>query len=265
MEEDNTQSVQNILDIDFKKVGYWKLNNVDELELVKNDENSFIINNVLYAFVLEGEADDLIKYIGKTTQSLSKRFVGYAKPGKDQQTNFRVNKKIMHELKNNKKIISIWSFKDIEPLKWGQFNLNLASGLEDSLVYNVSPEWNKAGKKAITSTEEMEIEDLDLSLDGTINYEFQIVLGKTYYNLGYMNPGTKISEFMGGEGEIVELKIDNQLMTAKINRTANFYGAVRLNFGKDLALWYQENFKLGDRVKAILEVNNDKSLIKLKK
>ena len=61
MEESNKQSVQNILDIDFRKVGYWKLTINHELQLVKEIESSFDINNSLYAFVIDGENDDLVK------------------------------------------------------------------------------------------------------------------------------------------------------------------------------------------------------------
>jgi len=264
MEKDNIQSVQTILDIDFKKVGYWKFNESGELELVKTIENSFTTNNALYAFVLEGERDDLIKYIGKTTQSLSKRFIGYVKPGQGQQTNLRVNKKIIHELEKGK-IISIYTFRDVKRLKWGKFNLNLASGLEDSLVYNVSPDWNIAGKKVISSTEEMEVEDLHLSFESTDNYEFQIVLGKAYFNQGFMNPGTKISQFLGEVGKIVKLKIDNDIINSKIDRTSNPNGSVRLYFGQELAKWYQRYFSIGDSVNAILEVNKDEAIITLTK
>ncbi len=81
-----------------------------------------------------------------------------------------------------------------------------------------------------------------------------------------MNPGKKISDFMGNEGEIVTLKLpDGSLLSTEINRTANTNGSVRLSFGKELANWYQSVYQLGDSVEALINIGSEASTIEIVK
>lgn len=260
-----SKSAQILLDVNFSITGSWTLSEDGSQCIIdKLNESNFDINNVLYAFTVQSNSDaETIKYIGKTTQTLNQRFVGYAKPGASQQTNQRVNKAIIQEIQSGNKV-SIYIFKDVEQLNWGGFNLNLASGLEDSLVYEISPDWNRAGKKLSTSTEELESETLDVNLDNIKTLAFTIKLGVAYYNHGYMNPGKKVSDFMGNEKEIVTLKLpDGSLLSTEINRTANTNGSVRLSFGKELANWYQSVYQLGDSVEALINIGGESTSIEI--
>lgn len=257
---DKDKSAQILLDINFIKTGSWELSNdKTRCEINKLDEANFRINNVLYAFIVEKEdRDEIISYIGKTTQSLNQRFQGYAKPGVSQQTNQRVNKAILKELNSGNRV-SIYLFKDVGPLNWGGFNLNIASGLEDSLVYEISPEWNRAGTRVVTASEELE-NDAPINL----TMPFNIKLGKAYFNFGYMNPGTEISNHMGDEGDKVELKLPNGTkLSSKIDRTSNTNAAARLYFGKILANYYQSNYKLGDTLEALFTIDDEKYAIEI--
>ncbi|MET6989179.1 hypothetical protein [Sediminicola arcticus] len=260
-----SKSAQILLDVNFNKTGSWTLSaDGTQCSISKLNEPNFEINNVLYAFTVQSNSDiEEIKYIGKTTQTLNQRFIGYAKPGKSQQTNLRVNNAIINELKFGKKV-SIYIFKDVEQLNWGGYNLNIASGLEDSLVYEISPEWNKAGRKLITSTEELENQVLDSNLGNIKKLAFNIKLGHAYYTLGFMNPGKKISDFMGGEGELVSLKLPNgSVLKTKIDRNSNPNGSVRLSFGKELANFYQSKYQFGDTIEALINIGEGVYTIEL--
>jgi len=127
------QNIQQLIDINFKYLGNWFFHD-DELD---NTIQNTDITNFLYAFVI----DDNIQYIGKSTQSIKKRFAGYKKPGKSQTTNIKNNKNIKDTLKNNQEI-KIYIFNDNSPLRYGKFNINLAAGLEDSLINSIKPPWN---------------------------------------------------------------------------------------------------------------------------
>ena len=166
---------QDLLEIQFNKVGNWSLNDNSELSYSIDNSLSLIINfpNILYAFVLEMELGDKLMYLGKTTKSLKQRFTGYLKPGSGQQTNIRVNEKIL-ELLNNGNKISIYVFKDIECLQWSGYNLNLPAALEDSLVNKFSPDWNIHGKnKFLSSTAELENSNItNVDIESTLTYEF---------------------------------------------------------------------------------------------
>ena len=52
------------------------------------------------------------------------------------------NKNIKKELKNNNDI-KIYIFKSDDMLKYGEYDINLAAGLEDSLISTIKPIWNK--------------------------------------------------------------------------------------------------------------------------
>ncbi len=130
--------LKNLTGIGFKKVGQWSLSN-DELSLViESEENS---TNILYCFTVDG----VPKYIGKTIQPLKKRMYGYCKPSKSQSTNTRNNSRIKNCLITGNSV-ELYALPDNGLLHFGQFHLNLAAGLEDSIIAMVNPEWNSIGK-----------------------------------------------------------------------------------------------------------------------
>ena len=127
-----------LTNIGFRKVGLWSLED-DELVLIIEAEEDSV--NILYSFVVDG----VPKYIGKTTQSLKKRMYGYRKPAATQSTNIRNNVNIIEAL-NNGAVIELFVLPDHGLLHFGEFHLNLAAGLEDSIVSSLNPEWNFVGK-----------------------------------------------------------------------------------------------------------------------
>ena len=102
--------------------------------------------DVLYCFTVDG----LPVYVGKTVQPLKRRIYGYLKPGPTQKTNVRNKKEIIKALLNGKNI-EIYVFSGGKRQKYGNFDLSLAAGLEDSIIKylrselkhkNIVP-WNK--------------------------------------------------------------------------------------------------------------------------
>jgi hypothetical protein len=87
------------------------------------------VRNALYAFV---QGDD-VKYIGKTARSLKKRFVGYCRPASTQRTNQRCHEKIKAHLKQGIET-RIFVFTPISDLQYREFQIDLAAGLEESLI-----------------------------------------------------------------------------------------------------------------------------------
>lgn len=128
---------QRLLDIGFRKVGEWKLS-AGELSCALNAEAKS--RNILYAFESERE----ILYIGKTTQALMARMYGYQNPGPTQSTNIRNNANLKEHLGAGG-AVSILVLPDHGLLKYGGFHLNLAAALEDDIVSQLKPKWNKTG------------------------------------------------------------------------------------------------------------------------
>lgn len=123
--------------VGFRLVGEWRLE-AEKLNCIFQDLGAS--TNVLYAFV-EGET---ILYIGKSIRSLKQRLYGYQNPGPTQFTNIKGNK-LIREALGGKRSIAVYAFADPGDVRYAGFHVNLAAGLEDSLIATLKPAWNKAG------------------------------------------------------------------------------------------------------------------------
>lgn len=80
---------------------------------------------------------------------------------------------------------------------------------------------------------------------------FTIAVGPTYYTQGFINPGVAASKHLGGDGEPVMVKFDDDTppVASSINRTANRTGAVRVvGRNREIARWFQQHCQIGDMV-----------------
>jgi len=244
--------MKRLTDLGFIKVGNWTFTNgLIQLNLDSNQDTS----NVLYSFVSNGN----ILYIGKTTDPLKKRLYGYQRPGSDQKTNIRVNKCIL-ELLSNGKPLDILILIDNGLLKYGNYIINLAAGLEDTLVFELNPPWNYTGKNKISKPHKKQmpfpsnriIPNLRNSLDSNT---FEVILGTTYYNLGFFNVKREYSNLFEENLTPIEIRLGDDLSNVifgHINRTCNENGTPRIFGGKPLSHWIGKNFKLGDKMKVII-------------
>jgi hypothetical protein len=130
-------ALEKLARVGFVRVGRWSLESgkpcysLDELAGA---------TDVLYAFVSEGQ----VLYIGKTTKELQSRMYGYQRPGPTQRTNIACNAKLL-EMLTSKQTVDIYVFRDLEPKLHAGIPINLAAGLEDGLIREFRPPWNKAG------------------------------------------------------------------------------------------------------------------------
>ena len=127
-----------LVEVGFRQVGEWRLQNGKLQYLLYAEATSY---NVLYSFVT---GDDTL-YIGKTTIALRERMYQYQNPDPSQRTNIRVNG-LLHESLTRGAAVQIYALPDDGSMQYGGFHLNLAAGLEDSLIAGLKPKWNKAGK-----------------------------------------------------------------------------------------------------------------------
>lgn len=272
-------NVETLLNIGFRDIGKWVAANNGNIEYALDGANATAdrvlldVRNALYAFVM----DDTVCYIGKTARSIKKRFVGYCKPGKTQKTNWRCHANIKGLLKVGTNV-RILVFTPISDLRYGDFQIDLAAGLEEALIVSFSPPWNgREGKRPITEEAEREAtEEAEDALADVANpgkrlsaspearapsspqstqpqATFQIRLGSAYYNQGLINPGVQASERLGEHGDpvIVYLGNESEQVNSVINRTANANGSVRVvGNNQSIADWFQTNFQPGDVVEA---------------
>jgi len=64
----------------------------------------------------------------------------YRRPHASQTTNVRVNSLILDQLETIPVHIYVWACDGL--MTYGGFRLDLAAGLEDSIVRDITPEWN---------------------------------------------------------------------------------------------------------------------------
>ncbi len=240
-----------LLNIGFINVGHWTLiNNLIKYNLSSHE----LTKNILYSFVTNG----VVNYIGKTSMHLSKRMYGYQNPGPSQTTNIRVNKKIKDILLSNQPV-DIFILVSNGLLKYGNFRINLAAGLEDTLIFEISPEWNFSGKNKIKEDEESCKEEF-IRIDKQLNFTnstletFEVSLGRAYYSQGFFNVKQNNAENFSVDKSIIEVQLGNNpenTIQGYIDRTSNPNGTPRIMIGKPYTDWIQNNFKQGD----ILEVD----------
>jgi hypothetical protein len=265
-------TAETLKNIGFRDIGRWeKVDNerlryeLDGDDVVSNDA-MLDVRNALYAFV----RGDEVMYIGKTARSIKRRFAGYCNPGSTQQTNKRCHAKIQ-ELLTRDTTVRVFVCTPPSELYYGHFQIDLAAGLEESLILAIKPPWNGSeGQRPIT--EEAEREATEAKVDQGLEPEsptsksanrpvlFEVKLGHTYYNQGFINPGTEASRSLGKDGDplIVYLGSRTEQVDSRINRTANINGAVRIvGNNRQIAEWFQKNFHQDDVVDAeVLDPNH---------
>ena len=236
--------MQRLLDIGFEHAGRWYIKDgLLELEITRFATQA----NVLYAFIADGE----IKYIGKTVTPLATRMRGYRRPHARQSTNVR-NHAAVRDLLASGADIELFVLPDNGLMHYGKFHLNLAAGLEDSLIKVIAPPWN--GGHAEDPKEQFE--DVDQPVETALpapSASFAVTLGATYYAKGFFNVGVSSSNLLGGEGEKIEIHMGEHdgVVTGYISRKANPGTlAPRVYGSAELRDWFQANFEKGDEVVA---------------
>ncbi|GHB13059.1 GIY-YIG nuclease family protein [Salinicola rhizosphaerae] len=226
-----------LIKIGFEKVGKWIIEND---KIFPDLERYYTASNVLYAFIVDGE----VRYVGKTTTPLKKRFYGYRSPNGDQPTNSKNNANIMKCLLAGGEV-DIYVLPDNGLMHYGIFHLNLASGLEDSIIKTLDPPWN--GKQKLVEQVEEEA-DLQVSDFPTPEASFKVKIGTTYYNNGFINVPTQASSLIGAHKDTIEIYVKDfaQPVYGYINRKAQVNGAPRIYGRTELASLFQQAYSLGD-------------------
>jgi hypothetical protein len=239
-----------LLEIGFQPVGHWLLEERGPtLHLRALTESK----NILYAFVTYGE----VKYIGKTTQPLKARMLGYQRPAATQATNIR-NNKYIHDILRQGKTVDIFGLPDNGLLHYGKFHVNLAAGLEDSLISALRPEWNGqrtarpvlVESEATVATGEILSDDVqNIPLEHTPmendpasaehGITMPLILQVTYFNQGFFNVPVEYQRYFGNDLEKIDIYCgeEQSFVAGYINRTANSNATPRIMGGIQLKRW----------------------------
>jgi hypothetical protein len=125
-------------EVGFKCVGRWRLS---ERGINFASDHGVTEQNVLYAFVSGRQ----VLYVGKTRRPIAKRLYGYENPGKTQFTNVYCNEEICKLLAENKRV-EVFVRHAEKPSQIGSFAINEAAALEDAIIRDLDPPWNRVGR-----------------------------------------------------------------------------------------------------------------------
>lgn len=225
-----------LLDIGFQVVGRWTRNDSGlEFELLKELPH----NNTLYAFVANGE----VMYVGKTTKTLHARLRSYRRPSDSQRTNVR-NNALIAELLGKDTVVEILALPDPGHFRFGSFRLNLAAGLEDSIIEQLDPPWNGAKTSQLANEVANDLLE-NLSKEPPLkSQQFTLTLQPTYRKTGFFNVGVSAQQWIGADADTIEIYCgsDPKPITGSINRRANLNNTPRIMGGPKLRDWFRTNF-----------------------
>jgi hypothetical protein len=238
-----------LLEIGFEEVGYWEPNGIGIRYILLSHHKS---QNLLYSFIVDGE----IKYIGKTTNELSKRMYGYQNPGTSQKTNSRIKALIKKQLEVEK-FVKIFVLIGSGLLRYGNYEINLAAGLEDCLIKELIPDWNFQGKRLIKVDEKSEVIELAKDYNKVNSFlpkpkTTDIKLQKTYYKKGFINIKIQDTDYIGKDRSKIEIYLgikSGKTIQGYINRTANKNNTPRILGGVGLREWIQQYFNPNDTLR----------------
>jgi len=226
-----------LLQIGFREIGHWT---ADEGRLRLHLQTLPPHRRALYAFAIDAR----ILYVGKTSGSLAGRLQAYVSPHPTQRTNVR-NRAGLLELLGAGKIVKILGWIDPGLHRIGQFDLNMAAGLEDGIISLLAPPWNGArsaeaikSHHATAGATAVEKNCLNVVPEGQADLAsagadstpviatvptglvmaptaaprsaptactFTIRLGKTYYERGFFNVPVAFSNMFGTHGAGMDL------------------------------------------------------------
>jgi hypothetical protein len=253
--------MRRLLQIGFEQVGSWRLRGQElALELTRMNGQ----RNVLYAFV----QDAAVLYVGKTTGSLESRMGGYLRPHASQRTNVRNNQALLQLLRQDL-AVDIYAWADPGMHRIGEFHLNYAAGLEDSIIRVVTPPWNGARSTPSTaappelsppaqqtrspiegeSASASEVRALEEAGVIRASPVFEVTLGKTYYHNGFFNVPVKFSELFHGHGTEISIYCGDSrtLIRATVDRKANQANHTPRIYGRaSLVNWFHLYKRLDD-------------------
>jgi hypothetical protein len=244
-----------LLDIGFQFAGHWLLEKESiQIAIRQYGEQ----RNVLYAFICDGE----VCYIGQSTQTLRKRMGGYIRPAPDSSTNIKNNRNI-RELLAAGAAVDVYVLPDNGLMHYGPYHLNLAAGLEASLIAALTPQWNghtrKRQQKApgkgpaggevteylpesrLEVSEPTEAEGPVEPLPPTPQATFEFRLEDSYWSKGFFNGRKAADPYLGADGDNIEIFVGNEHkpILGNINRTATGNNTPRVFGGPELRNRFQ--------------------------
>ena len=247
-------AIERLLEIGFERAGYWELVDDEPQVEVQRYANAA---NVLYAFVSDRE----LLYIGRSGRSLQLRMRGYQNGGPPRSTRERNRERIIAMLVIGHPI-DLYVMPDPGNLHYGSFRVNLAAGLQYSLIEALNPPWNKGASRRRSSRSKLSRSEPARSrspsqgprtftdgdgqeyTDLTVNRpSYRFLVGYIYMDKGFFNVPMRYSPMFGKDRERIKILcgVDKETIYGHIDRSTNTNASPRVIGGSRLKSWFEEN------------------------
>ncbi len=244
-------------EIGFELAGEWLLDDGEPRIEVRRYSAAA---NVLYAFVSEQE----LLYVGRSGRALALRMQGYEQGGPPRSVRARNRDRIVAMLMLDQQV-ALYAMPDPGSMLYGSFRVNLAAGLQHSLIDVLDPPWNKnigSPLEAVDPTplnvvpsaarRRRGVEDDEDSHVGTTSERpsYRFLVGYMYMDKGFFNVPVRYSRLFGKDRERIKILCGSEKSTihGHIDRSSNTNASPRIVGGGPLKHWFEENTGLNNPV-----------------
>lgn len=152
--------------------------------------------------------------------------------------------------------VDILAFADVGLLRYGDFKINFAAALEDSIIAELAPPWNGAPSRLSNDDDESNYEneapgpktlsddpaaEIDFAFS-TSSPGFEFVLQKTYFDQGFFNVGVAYQHLFPATGSSLDIYCgqEKHLVHGRFDRSSNNNGTPRVFGYSPLRDWFRE-------------------------
>ncbi len=244
-------------EIGFELAGEWLL---DDGEPCIEVRRYAAAANVLYAFV----SDQELLYIGRSGRALALRMQGYELGGPTRSVRARNRERIVAMLTLDQQV-ALYAMPDPGSMLYGSFRVNIAAGLQHSLIDALDPPWNKNTGSIFEAAEPTPLnvvaaarrrrraaEADDDSHVGTTSARpsYRFLVGYMYMDKGFFNVPVRYSRLFGNDREKIKILCGSEKspIHGLIDRSSNTNASPRIVGGSPLKLWFEEHAGLNNPV-----------------
>lgn len=217
--------------------------------------------NVLYAFASDSE----LLYVGRSGRALALRMGGYALGGPPRSARARNRERIIGMLMLDQQV-ALYAMPDPGAMLYGSFRVNLAAGLQHSLIDALDPPWNKTAASMVDTTDATPLNMLSAAArkhrrttddedDSPVEVAterpgYRFLVGYIYMNKGFFNVPVRYSRLFGKDREKIKILCGHEKSTihGHIDRACNTNAAPRIIGGGALKNWFEEHAGLNNPV-----------------
>lgn len=241
----DTTALARLQEIGFEVAGEWLLDDGEPRIQVRRYPNAA---NVLYAFA----SDDELLYIGRSGRSLRIRMAGYEDGGPLRSTRARNRERIAAMLMMDQPV-QLHAMPDPGNLLYGSFRVNLATGLQHSLIEALDPPWNRQADLPVQGAAPRPHHAAGLSgyTDVTSDQpSYRFLVGYIYMDRGFFNVPLRYSRLFGGDRERIKILCgrEREPIYGHIDRSSNTNATPRIVGGRALKHWFEEHAGLNNPV-----------------